>query len=329
MLRTLASSLLTLSFLGTLVTPAFAQNDPGIRTEKVTASEVEVKNDFLVSPTRFVNVLKPGESTTFEINVLNREGQEMTYQILRQDFAPDTEKDDIKIFPEGDGPYSARSWVETTTEFTIQHGERAFIPVTITVPEKASIGDHYTTLMVQRKKTPQGQGIGIIARVGVMLIITANGDFVQSGDLVSFSANSPIFWSRKGAMTMNYKNTGTVHLVPTGIVKITNIFGVEVDEIPFRDWYVYRESSRSRHLMWEPRFALGRYSASLSMTDGAHENPIVATTSFWVLPILPLIIILAIIIVISFLSQLLMSHYEIRKKGDVDKRGTDSSAKKR
>ena len=116
-----------------------------------------------------------------------------------------------------------------------------------------------------------------------------------------------------------YKNTGTVHLVPTGIVKISNIFGVDIDEIPFKDWYVYRESFRTRHLVWEPRFALGRYTATLTLTDSAHEVPIVATTVFWVLPIIPLLIIFAIILLISFLSQILMSRFEIRRRGREEK----------
>lgn len=295
---------------------AAQQNDPSIRVEQVTASVVEVKNDFLVSPTRFVETLQPGTSKTIDISVMNREGRPVTYRLFRQDFAPDSEQNDIRLYTDTDGPYSARNWVTSVTEFTIEHGERATIPVTISVPPNASAGDHYTTIMIRHKDGPDSDGIGIIAQVGILLIITADGDIVRSGDIVSFSSWYPIYWARKAMMTLKYKNTGTVHLVPTGLVRITNIFGVTVDEIPFRDWYVYRSSIRSRELVWEPRFALGRYTARLSLTDGAHDaaHPIIASTSFWILPIVPLIIILCVIVVLSLLSQLLLSHYEIKRK---------------
>lgn len=311
---------------------AAAVNDSSVRIETVDPSLMTVQRDFLVSPSRIAITVKPGSSKTTEISVLNREGKRMSYTILRQDFSSDQQSDDIKIYSNVDGPYSARGWVRQTKDFTLEYGQRAYIPITVNVPEKPSVGDHYTVLLVQRAEPADATGINIMSQVGILFLITVDGEVVKSGELTSFSSWYPLYWSRKASFSLKYKNTGNVFLMPTGKVRIANIFGVTVDEIPVKDWYVYRESSRGRVLNWQPRFALGRYTATLMLTDAAHDasNEIIASTSFWILPIIPLIIILVVIFCASLLWHVMMSRFEIRRKtareNDVARGGSKNDA---
>jgi hypothetical protein len=313
---TLLSSLSpSLAFAQVTPLPSSPQNDPSVRLEFV--EDVPVVGNFLVSPTKIVKTLKPGESLDTSVMVFNREGAEITYKITIQDFAPDSRTDDIQLYLDKDGPYSARSWVKTVKEFTLKHGERATIPVSVSAPANASVGDHYTAIMIQHKEPSDGVGIGLITQVGVLFLITADGNTIKEGNLESFFSRLPIFWSRKAVMGIKYKNTGTVHLAPDGMVRIRNIFGVVVDQIPFRDWFVYRESFRTREVTWKPRFALGRYTADLEFHDAAHPNePVTASASFWILPIVPILVVLGTVFLLSLLTQIIISRFEIRKKDD-------------
>jgi hypothetical protein len=302
--------------------PSKAANDPSIRIEKVgiDGTPVPVTGDFSVSPTRLIQKALPGETIKSTISVFNRQGKTVTYELHRQDFAPDAQTDDINLFKDKDGPFSSRSWFTTVKEFTVSHGERAFVPVTITIPKNASVGDHYTALMIQEKELPGGAGINIVSQVGILFLITADGNTVKEGMLEKFFATLPIYWSRIATFGVKYKNTGTVHLAPEGMIRVQNIFGVTVDQIPFRDWYIYRGSFRTREITWSPRFALGRYTANIELKDAAHLNePITASVSFWILPIIPLLIVLGTVFLLSLLVQIILSRFEIRKKDEKEK----------
>lgn len=281
-------------------------------------SGVEVRGDFQVGPTRFVLEMDPGESRTIEIQLTSREGESREYTLGVEDFAvTDDGTDSIQFFGISDGPFSARSWVKPlVSDIGLEHAQRAFIPVTISVPANASAGDHYSVVLFQRepKGEAAGGGFHLISRVGALLLITVKGDIVREGTLQQFSVSKPLYWSLPTQFTIQYKNTGTVHLVPTGSVQMKNIFGIPVDDIPVKDWYVLRNSIRKRDIFWQPKFALGRYTATLNLHSPGQPEPSVETVSFWVIPALPVIIALLAIFAVSFLVQAFMSHFEIRRK---------------
>lgn len=280
-------------------------------------SGVEVRGDFQVGPTRFVLEMDPGETRTIELQLTSREGEPRSYSLSVEDFSvTDDGTDNIQFYGNGTGPFSARSWIETAVpNVGLKHGERAFIPVKITVPKNAAVGDHYSVVLFERdpKGEPKG-GFNLIARIGALLLITVKGDVIRQGDMQNFSVSKPLYWSLPAQFSIQYRNTGTVHLTPNGRIEVKNIFGIPVDDIPVKDWYVLRNSVRRRDIAWQPKFALGYYTATLTLNSAGQASETSQTVSFWVVPALPVLIALLAIFAVSFLVQAFFSHFEIKKK---------------
>lgn len=283
-------------------------------------SGVEVRGDFQVGPTRFVLEMDPGETRTVEVQLTSREGEPRSYSIGVEDFAvSDDGTDNIKFYGNGAGPFSAKPWiVPAAIDLRLKHGERAFIPVTISVPKNAAVGDHYSVVLFQRDPKSDEQqkgGFNLVARIGALLLITVKGDIIKQGSMQSFSVSRPIYWSLPAQLSIVYKNTGTVHLTPTGHIEFKNIFGIAVDDVAIKDWYVLRSSVRKRDILWQPKFALGYYTATMHLTSAGQPNESVQSVTFWIIPALPVLIALLAIFLVSFLVQAFFSHFEIKKKG--------------
>ncbi len=276
---------------------------------------IPMRNDFQVSPTRFVLDMDPGEERTIQISIISRSGEPYTFSTNAEDFAAD-EREDIVLFGDKDGPFSARAWVYPAMKSVqLNHGQRATIPVTIKVPDNAAVGDHYVAVLFQRdpKKGPE-PGFNIMARVGVLLLITVKGPMVRQGQLEQFKSLLPMYWWLPATLRLQYRNEGTVHLIPSGSVQIKNIFGITVDEIPVKDWFVLRNSTRSRLITWQPRFALGYYRATVMVKTAANPDVEQLSTSFWVIPVIPVAFALIAIFFVSFVVQIFFSRFEIRTK---------------
>jgi hypothetical protein len=315
-----ATAVFFLLLFPTIIAAADATLENGIDARKRVVvgqnNGVEVRGDFQVGPTRFVLDMDPGEERTVQVMLLSRQGEQRAFGIDVEDFnVTDDGTDSIQFYGRGDGPFSARSWIQpAVSTITLNHGEQATIPVKITVPRNASVGDHYSVVLFRREPNETADsGFNLISRVGALLLITVRGEVIREGTMQQFLTARHLYWSLPAQFAIQYRNTGTVHIVPTGKVEIRNIFGITVDEIPVKDWYVLRNSTRRRELVWQPRFALGYYTANLTLT-GANKDPVYASVSFWVIPALPVLLALIAIFAVSFLVQAFFGRFEIRKK---------------
>lgn len=286
--------------------------------EIVQQAGVDIRGDFQVGPTKFVLEMDPGEERTVEVQLTSREGEERTYALDVEDFSVSNDGlDNMMFYGNGTGPFSAKSWIDTTVPVvTLKHGERAFISVKVTIPKNASVGDHYSVVMFRR--LPKGGapgGLGIVSRVGALLLITVKGDVIRDGGLQQFLSVRRVYWALPAQFVIQYRNSGTVHIVPFGKIEIRNVFGIAVDEIQVKDWYVLRNSIRRREIIWQPKFALGYYTANLRLKGvGSGAPDVYQSVSFWVVPALPVLLALLAIFSVSFIVQAFFGHFEIRRK---------------
>ncbi len=281
-------------------------------------SDTPVLRDFTLGPTRFILSMAPGEERTVDVELTNREGDPSIFNLTTEDFMANPEQEGTPtFFAEGiDGPYSARRWITPEIRrVQLNHADRAYLRVTVRVPKNADPGDHQAALIITREIPPDNvSGIAIVSRVASLFVITVQGDVVETGGIESISARKHINWSLPVSLHLVGKNTGTVHMLPTGVVEIRNIFGISVDQIPVNDWVILRESVRMRDFTWLPRFALGRYTAKTDFVafNGRHLPSV--STSFWVIPLLPVLLILLVIFLVSFGVQYFFSRFEIQTK---------------
>ncbi len=287
---------------------ASASSDASIMRTQETGAPI--RGDSQIGPTRFVLEMLPGETKTVHMELLSREGTHRQYAISVEDFSITNDgTDTIQFFENDNGPFPAKSWIQpAASSLTLKHGERARIPVTISVPHDAKAGDHYAVVVVQNQRsTDENIGTGLLSRVGAIFLITVKGDLRRDGELQQFSRMQHVYWSSSAQLSMRYRNTGTVHLVPAGSIVIKNMFGIAIDEIAVQDWYVLRDSLRVRDVTWQPTFALGRYTATLTLESSGQKSAEVITVSFWMLPILPLLFAFMTIISVWYIAQAIRS----------------------
>lgn len=274
-------------------------------------------DDFLVSPTRHSLVIPAGEKRTVDVEIYNRLAKRQDVKLGTEDFSADANGAPVFFDEQFSGPYTARLWMDPETErFELDPAEKAYVRVTVSVPADAEPGDHQAAVIVTRLNSDRASGaIGITARVACLFIITVPGDVRQEAHIERFVPQRVLNWFKPISLDLTLRNSGSVHAEPLGVIEIRNIFGIVVDEIPFRDWIVLRDSVRTRTLNWNPVFALGRYTARTRLTAFNGKPLELVTRAFWVFPILPVLIFLFLIFLISFLVQYFFARFEIRKKG--------------
>jgi hypothetical protein len=283
-----------------------------------TEPSTPFSNDFDMGPTRFTLELAPGEETTIQVQITSRMSARRGFTFESEDFQPGTtESQAADLLGPQRGPYTARDWIHAAVpSLELDHGQRAFVPVTVTVPKDADPGDHYAALLLRRtpiasEKTDKG--FEVISRVGALFLITVKGPVIRKTSIMSLTTRHKLYWAFPSYLNLRVKNEGTVYAMPEGVIQIRNILGFVVDEIPLKDWPVLRNSERGITLSWNPHFALGYYTARTKLTIYGETVPVVMT-GFWMLPALPILLALFAIFLVSFLVQFFFSRFEISKK---------------
>lgn len=290
---------------------------PEVKIEQLTG--VPVGNDFSIGPTKFALDLKPGEETVAELQITSRIEKEAAFEVGVEDFTSQEDPEKYtKFLGEEKSQFSSKEWFEPAVwEFSLKHGERIFLPVKITVPKDAEVGGHYSVVFVKTvPREEEGKtGITLSSRVGSLFLLNiGDGEVKTAGELVSFKTNKKIYGSLPITFELNFKNEGDVHLTPFGKIIIFNLFGKKVDQATVQDWVVLRGSERIQKTEWQPKFALGRYTASAQIERGYNNLTDVKTTTFYVLPVKVLGSIFGGLTILVILIKFFTSKFEIRKK---------------
>ncbi len=248
--------------------------------------------DFVVGPGRAELVVSPGETIVQEITVTNRISENRTFKIEVDDITGSTDGSSAVALADGArGPYSIRDYITfPENSFTLGLGERARIPVTITIPADAEPGGLYGSVLISTDRTStETTGASrspIIARIGSLFFVTVRGEVERSGAAKSISTVDNKWWYEEGPVNLAilYENTGSVHVNPYGEVAITNMFGEQVGFVELELWFVLPKSLRSREVLWDREFLLGRYTVTAKINRGYDDVVDEVTTTFWVLP---------------------------------------------
>lgn len=250
--------------------------------------------DFVVGPGKAEIVVSPGETITQEITVTNRISEGRTFTLEVEDIKGSTDGSSaVSLTGRERGPYSILDYISfPKTTFVLGLGERARIPVTITVPADAEPGGYYGSVLVSTDRVADktsgdaGSRSPIIARVGSLFFLTVRGDIETSGQVKSIQTLGDKMWYEEGPIELGilYENTGSVHVNPYGEISITNMFGEEVGFIELSPWFVLPKSLRNLDVTWDRELLLGRYTVNAKINRGYNDIVDEVQTTFWVLP---------------------------------------------
>lgn len=295
-------------------------------TAETIANDDIVLGDFVVGPGKVEISVPPGTSETVWLTVTNRIGKPHRFNVAVEDMvgSQDPSKT-VDLLGGAVGPYSVQDYIRVPgATLTLEHNERARIPVTITVPPSASPGGHYGSVLVdtvavepdtsvQDSLAPQSP---IVARVGTLFFITVPGEIERAGQLVDFTTVPDQSWFQATPITfgITFVNNGSVHLSPYGFLSITNMFGQEVGAVELDPWFVLPEAERFREVVWNGGHHIGRYTATLTVHRGYDDETDVLQVSFWIIPWQLLLGIFVGVFVLVFLIRSFFARFEFRRR---------------
>ncbi len=299
-----------------------------------------------VSPVSLSLETDPGVPVKSEIKVRNNSTSSEQLQITIGTFVADSNGDKPKLL-DAKPADTFIPWLSVDPEpFVLNPGEWKTMPVSFSPPKEASLS-YYYTIQVRRTSTIKGaDGKAIVSGVPAILVLaTVNSpDSRRELQLDSFVAKSPFLEFLPQEFVLSIKNSGNVHIAPTGNIFIdgqgkkdlavlsfnpgssvilpqtTRQFPIVWDDgFPVRVKNVTGEKDQktgdekqAMTLEWNPdkvkSLRFGKYTAHLIMVydNGERDVPIESTVSFWVIPVRIIIAIIAVPTLPTLLVYLIM-----------------------
>lgn len=276
--------------------------------------------DFLVGPGKTELQLQPGDTKVLEISVSNRISDGRVFKLEVEDIVGTTDGSAALKTTDGPSPYSIKDYVSfPETEFILDLGERARIPVTISIPSDAEPGGYYGSVLVSTIRSSEGSRSTqspIIARVGSLLFVTIGGEQFREGETTDLKLIPKSWWYESGPINFGvvYENAGSVHVNPYGELSIKNTLGEEVGYRELEPWFVLPKSLRTREIEWDREFLLGRYVATVRINRGYDDIIDERSVVFWVLPWKIVGGIFLGIFLLFFLIRLFFQTFEFKRK---------------
>lgn len=246
----------------------------------------------------------PGESVTEILKISNEEKQSRTFYTNLQNFESQDESGSPRFTNRKE---DLATWVEVSEVITIGPGETIEIPIKVNVPENADPGGHFAAMFLETNPPDVDQGgqVGVSSKLGTLLLLRVNGDFIQNANILEFATKDKkrFFTALPVYFYYRFQNVGEDHLRPVGDVLITNMFGRTTKILPANpvDGSILPKSIRRFETVWasswgdleqgtDPEipspagpgfldqvkyqwhnFAFGKYKASLSVVFGTKE----------------------------------------------------------
>lgn len=319
---------------------AITEEEVATTTEEVAAPVVETPwfeveqlsgnvqvGDFVIGPGKVEVEVAPGQTVTEYISVSNRISDGRKFELAVEDIVGSGGSDAVILLGNDIGPYSVKNFISFPEDsFVIGLGQRARIPVTITIPENVSPGGYYGSVLVSTVKvtaaealenTPDGgAATPIIARVGTLVFITVPGETETDGELKEVITTSDSWWYESGPVNFGlvYQNKGNRHLNPYGELRITNMLGEEVGFVELDPWFVLPKAIRTREVEWTREFLLGRYTATAQINRGYDDIIDTQSVTFWVLPWKIVVGVFLTVFIIFFAVRTFFRTFEFKRK---------------
>jgi hypothetical protein len=266
-------------------------------------------------------MLKPGESRTIEVTLANRMGDDREFEVVVEDMkGSDNPEQTVVLLGDDRGPHSLRDFfVVPEWKFMLPHARKARIPVTVSIPENAEPGGYYgsvlfTTTSKKNEEAVQQGAAAIISRIGVLFFVTVPGGQGYEGKLESLNTSATYFTKGPIPFQMLFRNTGTMHLNPSGEITIKNMIGTQVETLVVEPWFSLPDSLRLREVEWNRKALMGRYTAEAVIKRGYGNEVDRMTVTFWVIPTIPVAIAVGGLFVLFFIIRFFATHFEFKRK---------------
>lgn len=258
-------------------------------SSKISAQEEENKSALSVGPALLEQILTPGAETQTKVLVSNLTTMPLPIKSQVSGFLSKEEFPVDKKYV-----FDASSWIYIEpTDFILQPNEQKEILITIKTPEEAAPGGHYATIYFEPLipvVALSPQTTYSLARVGVLTFLVVRGEIIEKGSLGAVKIKN-FYQSGPIKMEIALKNEGNVHLLPTGKISITDWRGKQVASLTSSPALVLPDTTRDLVFNWDKKYPIGKFRFEGELIFGNdQQKKSFGSFSFWVIPILPLLI---------------------------------------
>ncbi len=228
---------------------------------------------FGVSPTKIEMLVKPGQTKTREVKILNNLGRVATFQLSLESFTAGKDGRGVVVLP--DESDLIRQYLSiSTSELTLASGESAIVPVTLTVPAGRGPASIFAVLTVEANVLGQPTGAARIqSRLGTLLFINIDTNARPAGSLKSFGLLGDVInfkTDTSRSVYISYENSGNTYVNPYGYVQAFYLGFIPVKKIAVNPWFVLPGSTRTTEVAL-PALPYGPYRLVLQQNRG-YEN---------------------------------------------------------
>lgn len=283
----------------------------------VNTVSAESGQAFSISPPVVELAANKGDKTNVTIKLTNLSSGPLSITVETNDFGAKNETGEPNIIFDDsgkDGTYTLKNWVTIPNDFTIQSKETRSVTLPIAIPANAEPGGHYG--VIRFTGTTAGgdsQQVALSASIGSLVLLQVNGTITTSASTEDFyTANADFnknsfFESLPLQVVSRIKNTGNVHVKPTGTVEITDMFGKKISTVRMngdpndeknRPGSILPQSIRRFNSELKDVQLFGRYTATMKLTYGDGKT-LEKSAEFWVVPYRQILIVLAVLVVLA------------------------------
>lgn len=305
-LRVLLIPLLVYIILSNLLCKANAQSDISIG----------------LSPTSQVLELQPGDKYNGEIVTWNLANETTNYKILVRGFRQIENKPGTAIMlseeEELQSLYSASSWIAVNRESVeLVPNKNEKILYEINVPTNITKGEYHAIISLVSENSQNSDSTAALTTLssGVPILIKVGKDFIENAELLEFKTTETYYEKPTVEFITKINNIGDTHIAPMGEIVLQNMFNKEVGRIKFNEdsQSLLRDNIGDYTTFWKEKLitedkqlAVGPIKANLVLTYREFQPgfaPLLAETTFWIIPWkYILIFILAIILIVALVK---------------------------
>lgn len=278
--------------------------------------------DITTSPLPINLRTDPGETVSTELRVRNNGISPERLQVGLLKFGANDTSGQPRLADREPGD-DYFDWVSfSEDQFTAEPNVWKTITMTIDVPDSAGLGYYYAVTFTRAQDAQAEEGASVHGGTAVMVLLEVYSPNAKRAiEISAFSASRSVYEFLPAEFSMEFNNTGNIHLIPAGSIFITR-GSQQVAVLPVNDgkgnvlpassrvftaawhdgWPKYvdiEENGRmvknddgtpKRRLDWSLSNAgplrFGKYKATLLAVydDGQRDVPVEAVLTFWVIP---------------------------------------------
>ncbi|MEO6761129.1 MAG: DUF916 domain-containing protein [Candidatus Saccharimonadales bacterium] len=272
-------------------------------------------NGMQISPVRTDLTIEPGSTQSVLVTVKNITSGPADLQVLINDFTvtkgnetgqPDLILDSNQFAPS----HSLKRFIAPVSNVSLAPGQTKDVKVNISVPANAAGGGYYGAVRFAPVAAGTGKNINLSASVGSLILVKVPGDIKEQLSVASFdvrsgkdaSAASSFFVSNNSlSSVVRFQNTGNLQEQPFGKIVLKKgdkvLQSTEINNTTPRG-NVLPDSIRRFDIPLNKVGWFGKYSVEGNFGYGANGQLISARTTFYVIPVLLIVISLAVIALI-------------------------------